>query len=163
MDRVTSLTRPRAALLLASAALLPLAGCGTATPAASGSPSAASSGASSSAEPTGRPGTVVLTRSGGLAGHADRLDVAPDGTVTGATKAGAVSCRIDLALATALVSGPAPSAAPAAGADRMTITLDRLGTVVELGEGQGGDPVSEAVRVLLDDVAQPEDARTVCR
>lgn len=181
VGRVTRTSRPPAARTAPTALcvlLLALSGCGgrpgplgpvgsggsgAASEPASASASGSASGSATPTEPTGRPATVVLTRTGGLAGFADRLDVAPDGTVTGTRRAGTVSCRVAEALATTLVSSPAPTAEPAAGSDRITVTLDRLGTTVVLGEAQGADALSAAARSLLDDVQQPEGRRTVCR
>ncbi|MFQ6171859.1 hypothetical protein ACK8HX_09655 [Oryzobacter sp. R7] len=147
--------------------LLGLGACGSGATAPSGSSAGTTVGSAAPSatptEPSGRPATVVLTRTGGLAGFSDRLDIAPDGTVTGTTRSGEVSCRIDADLAAALVSGPAPTVAPAAGTDRMAVTLQRLGTTATLGEAQGPDALSTAARSLLDDVQQPEGARTICR
>ncbi len=107
---------------------------------------------------------MVLTRTGGLAGFDDRLEVSPDGRVRGTTRTGEVDCGADVLVLTNLSQAPAPpSPPPAAGTDRMTVTLTRDGTSIPLGEAQGGDPLSEAARTLLDDVQQPADARTVCR
>lgn len=143
--------------------LLGLGACGSGAAAPAGSPAGSVTPSATPTEPSGRPATVVLARTGGLAGFSDRLDIAPDGTVTGTTRSGEVSCRIDADLAATLVSGPAPTVAPAAGTDRMTVTLQRLGVTAALGEAQGADALSSAARALLDDVQQPEAARAVCR
>ena len=44
----------------------------------------------------------------------------------------------------------------------MTVILLRDGGAVDLGEAQGGDPLSTTARTLLDDVQLPP-TRTVCR
>ena len=163
MPRLRAALPLPATLLLATALL---GGCGDGTSGAPGSATSPTGPSASSPSPSSStPSTpVVLTRTGGLAGHDDRVEVAADGSVTGTSKAGAVSCRVAADLARTLATGATPSpAGPAAGTDRMTVTLTRGGTSIPLGESQGGDPVSEAARTLLDDVQQPADARTVCR
>ena len=169
---LTALVPSLVGLLAASA----LTGCGSATSGEGGS-GAGSSGAtvdspaatvspSVTAAPTGGDGPtypVVLVRTGGLAGYADRLSVASTGTVTGATRAGVVSCTLPQATADILAAAPAPTPPPRAGSDVIGVVVRRGTEVVDLGEGQGGDPLSEAARALLDDVQQPANARTVCR
>ena len=83
--------------------------------------------------------------------------------VTGTTRTAPVDCAVAAQVAQTLASAPAPSVAPAAGADRMTVTLLRAAGTVDLGEAQGGDPLSTTARTLLDDVQLPPDQRTVCR
>ncbi len=165
--RRAALVPPATLLATTLLATALLGGCGDTGPGAPGpttSPTTATAAPSSSPTPTSAPGPVVLTRTGGLAGYDDRLEVAPDGAVTGTTRGGEVTCRVASDLATILATGVAPSpAGPAAGTDRMTVTLTRGATSVPLGEAQGGDPLSEAARTLLDDVQQPANARTVCR
>lgn len=161
---MTSSPRPSAAVPVAPLLAVLLAGCGAAEPSAG--PSGSSSTTRSASSPASPPPTaapVVLTRSGGLAGFADRLVVSADGRVTGATRSGAVDCGVDAALHTALATAAVPTPAPAAGTDRMAVTLTRDGAEVDLGEAQGDDPLSEAARTLLDDVQQPEDQRATCR
>ncbi len=162
--------RPRTALALPATLLLAtalLGGCGSkGSPSPGGSSATAPPSATPSASPSlsTPPTPAVLTRTGGLAGYDDRLEVAPDGSVTGTTRAAQVTCRVAADLAGTLTTAAPPSpAGPAAGTDRMTVTLTRAGTSIPLGEAQGGDPLSEAARTLLDDVQQPADARTVCR
>ena len=159
-------------LLAASA----LTGCGSATSGEGGS-GAGSSGAtvdspattvspSVTAAPTGGDGPtypVVLVRTGGLAGYEDHLSVASTGAVTGTTRSGAVACTVPQATAHTLAGAPAPTPSVRAGSDVIRVVLRRGAQVVDLGEGQGGDPLSEAARALLDDVQQPANARTVCR
>ena len=133
--------------------LLAVSACGdgTASEGPAGTPTASATSA------------VVVTRTGGLAGVDDELSVTADGAVTGSTRSGPVTCTVPAATVTVLATAPAPSAAPAAGTDRLTVLLDRTPDAVELGEAQGSDPLSVTVRALLDDVQLPPQQRTVCR
>jgi hypothetical protein len=89
--------------------------------------------------------------------------VAPDGRVTGTTRTAPVDCAVPVETVQTLATAPAPTVAPAAGTDRMTVTLRRDTGAVDLGEAQGSDPLSTTARALLDDVQLPADQRTVCR
>ncbi|HWO51739.1 MAG TPA: hypothetical protein VNN23_09090 [Ornithinibacter sp.] len=152
--------RPGAVAALALAAALTASACGepaSPTPSPTGTPAGTSTEAGDAASAT------ALRRSGGLAGFDDRLAVAPDGRVTGTTRTASVDCAVAAQTVETLATAPAPSVAAAAGADRMTVTLLRDDGTVDLGEAQGGDPLSTTARALLDDVQLPPDQRTVCR
>jgi len=152
--------RPGAVAALALAAVLTASACGEPT---SSTPSPSGTPAGTSTEPGDAASATALRRSGGLAGFDDRLAVAPDGRVTGTTRTASVDCAVAGQTVETLATAPAPSVAPAAGADRMTVTLLRDDGTVDLGEAQGGDPLSTTARALLDDVQLPPDQRTVCR
>lgn len=122
---------------------------------------AAACGTSSSAG--GTASATALSRTGGVAGFADRLEVGPDGHVTGSTRSASVDCRVPAETVRTLATAPPPTVAPAAGTDRMTVTLRRDTGRVDLGEAQGGDPLSTTARTLLDDVQLPPGQRTLCR
>ena len=152
--------RPGAVAALALAAALTASACGepaSSTTSPTGTPARTSTAASDAASAT------ALRRSGGLAGFDDRLAVAPDGRVTGTTRTASVDCAVAAQTVETLATAPAPSVAAAAGADRMTVTLLRDDGTVDLGEAQGGDPLSTTARALLEDVQLPPDQRTVCR
>ena len=152
--------RPGAVAALAHAAALTASACGepaSSTPSPTGTPARTSTAAGDAASAT------ALRRSGGLAGFDDRLAVAPDGRVTGTTRTASVDCAVAAQTVETLATAPAPSVAAAAGADRMTVTLLRDDGTVDLGEAQGGDPLSTTARALLEDVQLPPDQRTVCR
>jgi len=149
-----------AAALLALAGVLAAGACGQSTgPAATpaGTPGAPT------ASPSGPASATALDRTGGVSGFADRLTVAADGHVTGTTRSGSVDCRVPATAATTLASAPAPTVPPAAGTDRMTVTVTRDEGPADLGEAQGSDPLSTTARQLLDDVQLPTAQRTVCR
>lgn len=142
---------PALAAVGLSVALL-ASGCGGGT--AAGGPAAT---------PGGTASPVALNRTGGVAGFADDLEVAADGHVTGTTRSAGVDCRVPAETARTLATAPAPTVAPAAGTDRMTVTLRRDSGRVDLGEAQGSDPLSTTARTLLDDVQLPPGGRTLCR
>jgi hypothetical protein len=146
--------RPAAAVVAtaALAAVLTAAGCGEPT-----------SPAGTSAETGATASATSLRRTGGVAGFDDRLSVAADGVVSGTTRTAAVDCTVSAQTVRTLASAPPPSIAPAAGTDRMEVTLRREDGTVDLGEAQGADPLSTTARGLLDDVQRPQDQRTVCR
>jgi len=148
--------RPGAVAALALAAVLTASACGEPT-------SSTPSPSGTSTEPGDAASATALRRSGGLAGFDDRLAVAPDGRVTGTTRTASVDCAVAAQTVETLATAPAPSVAAAAGADRMTVTLLRDDGTVDLGEAQGGDPLSTTARALLEDVQLPPDQRTVCR
>lgn len=147
-----------ATTLAALAAAVALAGCGTSDGA--GPPSAAPTGSPTTAYP------ITITRVGGLAGFDDHLVVTADGTVTGTTRAGSVSCRLDDALVTGLAThlGTVPTAGtgPTTGTDSIVVTVSAGGATVDLG-GAGTDPLSLAVSALLADLTLPADQRSRCR
>ena len=156
------LTVPRSAALatLALTAALATSACGQPS-----SPTASPTGTrpGTSAAPGGTASATDLRRTGGVAGFDDRLSVAADGRVTGSTRTASVDCAVPAETVQTLATAPAPTVAPAAGTDRMTVTLRRDGGAVDLGEAQGSDPLSTTARTLLDDVQLPPDQRTVCR
>ncbi|HEU5454826.1 MAG TPA: hypothetical protein VFU85_03995 [Nocardioides sp.] len=152
--------RAGAVAALSLAAALSASACGVPSPS---TPSPSGTPAGTSTEPGDAASTTALRRSGGLAGFDDRLVVAPDGRVTGATRTASVECAVAAQTVETLATAAAPTVAPAAGADRMTVTLVRGDGTVDLGEAQGGDPLSTTARALLDDVQLPPDQRTVCR
>ena len=153
---------PRSAALatLALAAAVATSACGQQS-----SPTASPTGTrpGTTAAPGGTASETDLRRTGGVAGFDDRLSVAADGAVTGSTRTASVDCAVPNETVQTLATAPAPTVAPAAGTDRMTVTLRRDGGVVDLGEAQGSDPLSTTARTLLDDVQLPPDQRTVCR
>ncbi len=174
MPTTTMPRMPAARLALAGAALTLLLGAcgGTATPGASGgSGSTGSSGgsgtpggsASPAASPSATASGVRLARVGGVAGFQDALVVAPDGAVTGTTRSGAVSCTVPAATVQVLATAPPPTTGPDAGNDRITASVERDGTTIDLGEAAASDPLSTAAREVLDDVQLPKAQRTVCR
>jgi len=148
------------AAALALAATLLTSACGEqSTPGTSPTGSAAAT----TAEPGAPASATDLRRTGGVAGFDDRLSVAPDGHVTGTTRTASVDCAVPVTTVQTLATAPAPSVAPAAGTDRMTVSLRRASGAVPLGEAQGSDPLSTTARGLLDDVQLPAEQRTVCR
>jgi len=98
-----------------------------------------------------------------VAGFSDVLAVGPDGHVTGTTRNGTVDCTVPAATVLVLATAAAPTSGLNAGNDRIAVSVEREGSTSDLGEAQGGDPLSSTVRALLDDVQQPEGQRTVCR
>ena len=159
----TMRTVPRPAAVAAALALV----VALATGACGQQPSPTASPRSGSGETTTVPGGAAsatdLRRTGGVAGFDDRLSVAADGRVTGSTRAASVDCTVPDGTVQTLATAPAPTVAPAAGTDRMTVTLRRDSGAVDLGEAQGSDLLSSTARGLLDDVQLPPDQRTVCR
>lgn len=160
--------RPRGATGAALGALvlcLSAAACGQDAAPGAGSPSAAATG--SPGVPASSPGAtaseVRLARVGGVAGFQDALAVAPDGSVSGSTRGGAVDCTVPVATAQVLATAAPPTTGLNAGNDRIATSVERGGTTYDLGEAQGSDPLSTTARELLDDVQQPEGQRTLCR
>lgn len=153
--------RPRAA----PAGLAAVALAAAVMTSACGNPPAPASGSSGGVgtAPGGTASATDLRRSGGLAGFDDRLAVAADGRVTGTTRTASVDCVVPAETVQTLATAPAPTVAVAAGTDRMTVTLQRDGGAVDLGETQGSDPLSTTARTLLDDVQLPPDQRALCR
>ena len=152
MERMPSPSSHRTLAAAGLVAVLLGSGCGGAT--GTGGPTAAPGGTSSG---------TTLERTGGVAGFDDHLEVAADGHVTGTTRSADVDCRVPAETARTLATAPAPTVAPAAGTDRMTVTLRRDSGRVDLGEAQGSDPLSTTARTLLDDVQLPPGGRTLCR
>jgi len=120
------------------------------------------SAGSTTAGPGGTASEVRLARVGGVAGFQDVLVVAPDGSVTGTTRAGAVDCTVPAATVQVLATAAPPTTGLNDGNDRIATSVERDGTTYDLGEAQGTDPLSTTARALLDDVQLPEDRRTVC-
>ena len=148
----------------ASAAVLALGGCGGGSSTATGT-SPTGTGTSSPTAAAAYP--VTITRTGGLAGFDDRLVLEQDGSVTGTTKAGPVSCRVRAdvadALAHAAATAPTEGTGPTSDvADAIVITIVAGSHTAFLGGSAAGDPGSEAVTALLGDLTRPEAERTVC-
>jgi hypothetical protein len=160
--------RPAHALgALALAGVLATAACGqdpapTTSPTGTGAGTASPTSPSPTPTPGGTPSEVRLARVGGVAGFLDVLVVAPDGRVTGTTRAGEVDCTVPPATVQVLATAAPPTTGLNAGNDRIATSLERDGTTFDLGEAQGNDPLSAAARTLLDDVQLPESRRTVC-
>lgn len=156
---------------LALAGLLSTGACGqdpapTTSPTTSPSAPATTSPtspATATTTPGGTTSDVRLARVGGLAGFQDVLVVAPDGQVTGTTRAGAVDCTVSAETVQVLATAPPPTTGLNAGNDRIATSVERDGTTFDLGEAQGSDRLSATARVLLDDVQLPPAERTVCR
>ena len=140
----------------------------------SGSPSATGSGRSSGpvsgtsvpGASQGVRGDVGIARSGGIAGHADRLSIGPDGTVTGTQRGIEVSCRLTDATNARLRAAVAQrrtDAPPETGVDRMGVSVTADGRTILLGEAQGQDELSRTVTAILGDLSLPPDQRTTCR
>ena len=163
MPTTTTPRMPTTRLALAGLALaLALGACGeSSTPGSSSSSTSAT--ASQTAAPSPTASEVKLARVGGVAGFQDTLVVAPDGTVTGTTKNGAVDCTVPAATVQVLATAPAPTTGLNAGNDRIAASVERDGTTIDLGEAAGSDPLSTAAREVLDDVQLPDAQRTVCR
>ncbi len=157
--------RARGAALIALSLVLATAACGsTPTPGTtSTSPTPPSASATSSPGASGAASGVRLARVGGVAGFQDVLVVGADGHVTGTTRAGEVDCTVPVGTAQVLATAAPPTTGLNAGNDRIATSVERDGTTHDLGEGQGGDPLSQAARSLLDDVQLPQDQRTLCR
>jgi len=90
-----------------------------------------------------------------------------DGSVTGTTKAGPVSCRVEPdvadALAAAAATAPTEGTGPTSGvADAIVITIVAGTHTAFLGGAAAGDPGSQAVTALLGDLSRPAGERTVC-
>ena len=155
--------RPAAAALATLATLVAALATGACGQQASPTATPPGTAAGTTSAPSGTASATGLRRTGGVAGFDDRLSVAADGRVTGSTRTASVDCAVGTETAQTLATAPAPTVAPAAGTDRMTVTLRRDSGAVALGEAQGSDPLSTTARALLDDVQLPPDQRTVCR
>jgi hypothetical protein len=149
---------------LALAVVLTSGGCGGgSTPAAT-----ATGPAGSGSGGTQGPFPVTVTRTGGIAGFDDHLVVAADGSVTGSTKAGPVTCAVTAATATGLALAAATPPAGGSGvtsgvADAMVVTVAAGGHTAYLGGSAGNDAGSRAVNAFLADLTLPADERTLCR
>ena len=154
----------RAALgALALAGVLATAACGQdATRADDRHADASRPARATTPAPGGTASEVRLARVGGVAGFQDVLVVAPDGRVTGTTRAGAVDCTVPAGTVQVLATAAPPTTGLNAGNDRIATSVERDGTTFDLGEAQGTDPLSTTARALLDDVQLPEGRRTVC-
>jgi len=144
----------------AVAGLAGLSGCGSGD--GSGAHAApGTTGAGSAAYP------MSLTRTGGVVGFADALVIGADGTVTGSSRAGAVSCRLTAAtaqaLSTPLAEVPTSGTGPTTGPDAVVVTVSAGGRTLVLGGAAGPDDFTRAVSALLADVERPAAHRTVCR
>jgi hypothetical protein len=151
---------------LGVAAVLVSGGCGQdagPSPSATGTtPGATGTTPGPTASPDDTASAIALARVGGVAGFLDVLSVAPDGHVTGTTRSGAVDCAVPAETAQVLATAAAPTTGLAQGTDRIAVSVEREGTTIDLGEGQGGDPLTTAALSVLDDVQLPEGQRTVC-
>lgn len=141
------------AVIAAGAAVQALAGCGVAP---------------SGPEATGSEGfPIVLTRTGGIAAFDDRLTITSDGSVTGRTRSGDVSCRLTAAttneLAAALRGATNAPPPPTSRSDLMSITVSFGGKVLDLGEATERTPAARQVSLLLGDITAPPAQRTLCR
>jgi len=155
------LRRPWVRTLVGLAATVAVTACGT-----SAGPSSPGDGSTGGATGPAAAYPITITRTGGLVGFEDHLVVAADGTVTGTTRAGSLSCRLDEAVATGLATPlsavPTSGTGPTTGPDSLVITVSAGGETVHLG-GAGTDPLSRAVTQLLADVILPADQRSLCR
>jgi hypothetical protein len=152
------LTRP--ALAAAGAALaLPalLTGCGT-----GGSPE---SGTTSSTPPRAFP--ITITRSGGLAGFADRIVIQESGAVAVSTKSGQSTCTLAATVLEPLkqvagqIAGTA-TATTAAHPDDMVIVVTTPQGSARLTDAQLSGAAS-AVNALLNEAGKQPADRTICR
>ncbi|NHN54584.1 hypothetical protein G9U51_02165 [Calidifontibacter sp. DB0510] len=145
-------------------ALLLLAACGQApATGGNGTTESTTSGTSSDAD---RRFPLTVHRSGGIAGFADDVTIAADGTVTGSTRAGTVDCRLDQTLMDPL-RAHAPAAASSgpslSGADRMPVWVENAFGRTDLGEAADAEGLSGAVSAILSELNQPAEQRRHCR
>ena len=126
--------------------LLATAACGQDPPLRRRRPRRDRSGTRRRREPSGTASEVRLARVGGVAGFQDVLVVAPDGRVTGTTRAGAVDCTVPAGTVQVLATAAPPTTGLNAGNDRIATSVERDGTTFDLGEAQGTDPLSTAAR-----------------
>ncbi|GAA1875344.1 hypothetical protein [Lapillicoccus jejuensis] len=146
---------PRLAVLLVSSVLLTACGAGGGGPApeepATGSDAASSSGS------TGPAGAfpVVIERRGGIAGFADRVSVAADGTASVTTKRGAQpGCRLEATAVTALTAAVTAITAspgtppPSSVSDAMTVTVRRGAEPPVVVPDEAGEPGAVVTQVL---------------
>ncbi len=151
-------------LVVAAATALALGGCGSGSSGAAGT-AAGTDGSSSTSPAATYP--VTISRTGGLAGFDDHLVLEQDGSVTGTTKAGPVTCRVEPdvadALARAAATAPTEGTGPTSDvADALVVTITAGSHTAVLGGSAAGDPGSQAVTALLGDLAEPAGARTIC-
>ncbi|WP_406832028.1 hypothetical protein ABEG17_04160 [Pedococcus sp. KACC 23699] len=150
---------PALSLVALTAALL-TGGCG------SPADSATSSTASSSTTGTSS-FPITIERSGGIAGFADKVVVAKDGSATVTTKSGTGTCTVTPGILTALARTAAAgvtrsTTAASPGADAMVVTLTTPDGTFGLVEGDLPGTAPE-VGALLEDLAKPKAQRTTCR
>ncbi len=161
----------RAGVGLALSLSLATSGCGAGSGSAGGSAGASGTSAPTTvaSDASAAPAfPVTITRTGGIAGFDDRLVVAADGSVTGRTRAGAVSCSLpaDMAagLAAAVATAPSEGSGPTSGLpDALVVTVSAGGRTAYLGGSAGSDAGSQAVVALLADLTLPPGQRTLCR
>lgn len=163
--------RLRAATLVMTGALGPVAlaglvGCGssTAAPGASG----ATKTAAQPAPPQVPPGSVVIARRGGIAGLADALTIDATGAVRGKVLAAEVSCAVPGQWLAGLRAGlatqvMAPVTTEPTVADALQVTISTASGRLDLGDGNGPSPVATAARALLNDAALAPGQRSLCR
>ncbi|MEP6855824.1 MAG: hypothetical protein ABJA33_10165 [Pedococcus sp.] len=171
MPRIRTLPALAPVALTIAGALL-LGGCGSATdsgPVSSTAAPSASSNTTSSADTTS--GTdaafpITIERNGGLAGFADKVVVAQDGSARVTTKSGASTCSLgpETMAALARTAGAATGSptAPAQHPDALVVTLTTSRGSVALQEGDLPGTAPE-VGALLEDLAKPAAERTTCR
>ncbi|MEO5982972.1 MAG: hypothetical protein ABIQ13_11700 [Pedococcus sp.] len=177
MPRIRTLPALAPVALTIAGALL-LGGCGSATdsgPVSSTAAPSASSNTTSSADTTSRADTtsgtdaafpITIERNGGLAGFADKVVVAQDGSARVTTKSGASTCSLgpETMAALARTAGAATGSptAPAQHPDALVVTLTTSRGSVALQEGDLPGTAPE-VGALLEDLAKPAAERTTCR
>ena len=161
--------RNRTLPLLAQVALagaLLLGACGSS---GDSGPAASSTAPSASGESTSgseAPFPITIERSGGLAGFADKVVVAQDGSAEVTTKSGASTCTIGseamaaLARTAATATGSATASAQHPDGLVVTVTTSRGSVVLQEGDLPGTAP---EVGALLEDLARPTAERTTCR
>jgi hypothetical protein len=152
---------PRAALTGLAAAGLLLAGCGNdggTDPSESPSQSATSASGSF---------PITITRSGGIAGFADKVVIQENGAVAVTTKSGVSTCTLApaalglLEKAASEFRGTATSEQPSHPDDMVIVVASPRGSARVSDTELSG--ASAAVNELLNEVGRPTSERTVCR
>ncbi len=110
---------------------------------------------------------VTITRSGGVAGVHDTITVRSDGTTTVRTASRELTCHAADTVVDGLRAGAGDltgSSAPTTPAhpDAYVVTVSTPHGSARLGDVRLA-AASQAVNTLLDDLALPDDQRTVCR
>jgi hypothetical protein len=139
--------------------------CGSGDTPGSGAGTASSSATSASADYP-----ITLTRTGGIAGFADRVVVTEDGRATAAATSGATSkggpCLLDEAALEELSALARPVTGTAtttpAHPDDLVVVLETPHGSARLTETQLSGPAS-LVPTLLGDLAKAPDERALCR
>lgn len=109
---------------------------------------------------------ITIERSGGLAGFADKVVVARDGSAEVTTKSGASTCTVApeamaaLARTAATATGSATATAQHPDGLVVTVTTSRGSVALQEGDLPGTAPT---VGALLEDLARPAAERTTCR